>query len=128
MKRRRGREAELYVALHAFRHTCTISEKVRTIRRFSVRSGACNEVVHFVYTPQSDTKIFSRNSRLARALAVVSAGVSPTLQHSIITGPSKPAVFNLFNTAGKSTLPVPNWIITSPFGSPQSFAQKPLTC
>ena len=42
-------------------------------------------------------------------------------------GPSKPADFSTRNTPAKSTLPVPNWIITSPFGSAQSFAQNPVT-
>ena len=51
---------------------------------------------------------FSRNTRLARALAVVSSGVAPILQHSTMIGPSKPAPFRVWNTRAKSTRPVPN--------------------
>jgi len=42
-------------------------------------------------------------------------------------GPLNPASFITLKTPLKSTLPVPNWIITSPFGWPQSFAQNPVT-
>lgn len=69
----------------------------------------------------------SRNSRFARALAAVASGVSPTAQHSTMIGPLNPADFSTLKTLVKSTLPVPNWIITSPFGSAQSFAQNPVT-
>jgi hypothetical protein len=48
-------------------------------------------------------------------------------QHSTMIGPSNPADFSTFNTPAKSTLPVPNWIITSLFGAAQSFAQNPVT-
>src|SRR4029450_5064092 len=64
----------------------------------------------------------SRNSRLARAFAIVASAVAPTLQHSTMTGPSKPAAFSVAKTAAKSTLPVPNCTIQSPLGPPQSFA------
>src|SRR5439155_14514166 len=77
---------------------------------------------------QRAASVFSRNSRLARALAVVSAAVPPTLIPSTMMGPLKPADLSFAKTALKSTLPVPNCDITSPFGAAQSFAQKPVTC
>src|SRR3954469_6306230 len=77
---------------------------------------------------QMVARTFSRNSRLARALAVVSSAVAPTLTPSTMIGPLKPTDFNFVNTALKSTLPVPNCDMTSAFGAAQSFAQKPVTC
>ena len=57
---------------------------------------------------QTLARTFSRNRRLARALAIVAAGVSPTWQHSTITGPLNPTALSFRKTAVKSTLPVPN--------------------
>ena len=37
-------------------------------------------------------------------------------------------VAHILKTAGKSTLPAPNWIMTSPLISAQSLAQKPVMC
>ena len=56
------------------------------------------------------------------------SAVSPSAQHSTITGPLKPDFFNSPKTAGKSTLPVPNSSQTLPFCLSQSLAQKPVTC
>ena len=39
-----------------------------------------------------------------------------------------PATHEPAKTPAKFTLPVPNWIMTSPLTSPQSLAQKPVTC
>src|SRR3989442_703006 len=75
-----------------------------------------------------EASTFCKNSRLARALAVVSPAVAPTLMPSTMIGPLKRTDFSFANTALKSTLPVPNCDITSPFGPGQSFAQKPVTC
>ena len=58
--------------------------------------------------PHTCARTFSRNTRLARAFAIVSSAVAPTLQHSTMIGPSNPAAFRVLNTAAKSTLPVPN--------------------
>ena len=56
----------------------------------------------------SRASTFSRKTRLARAFAMVSSAVAPTLQHSTMIGPSNPAAFSVRKTAAKSTLPVPN--------------------
>ena len=62
--------------------------------------------------------LFSRNSRLARAFAIVSWSVAPTAVPSTMIGPLKPNDFSFAKSPAKSTLPVPNWIITSsPRGS-----------
>ena len=45
-----------------------------------------------------------------------------------MTGPSNPAAFSVAKTPAKSTLPVPNWIMTSLLTLAQSLAQKPVTC
>ena len=55
-------------------------------------------------------------------------GRSPIWQHSTMMGPLKPAALSFLNTPAKSTLPVPNWIMTLLFGAAQSLAQKPVTC
>src|SRR3989442_263480 len=49
-----------------------------------------------------ETSTFSKNSRLARALAVVSSAVAPTLTPSTMIGPLKPTDFSFANTALKS--------------------------
>src|SRR5437867_176313 len=48
---------------------------------------------------QSEATVFSKNWRLARALAVVSSTVAPTLMPSTMIGPLNPADCNLANTA-----------------------------
>src|SRR6266850_3128046 len=71
---------------------------------------------------------FSKYSRFLRIFSVTMSAVSPRAQHSTITGPLKPDFFNSPNTAGKSTLPVPNSSQTLPFCLSQSLAQNPVTC
>jgi len=75
----------------------------------------------------AETRWVQKNARLARALAVTASGVGPRAQHSTMTGPAKPASLSVAKTPLKSTLPAPNWIMTSPLSSAQSLAQKPLT-
>ena len=55
---------------------------------------------------------------MARAFAIVSWSVAPTAVPSTMIGPLKPNDFSFVKSPAKSTLPVPNWIITSsPRGS-----------
>ena len=67
---------------------------------------------------------FSKNTRLARALAVVSSAVAPTSTPSTMMGPLKPTLFSFANTVLKSTLPVPNCDITSAFGNTYSILDR----
>ena len=55
---------------------------------------------------------------MARALAIVSSRVAPTAVPSTMTGPLKPKDLSRLKNAAKSTLPVPNWIMTSGLPAP----------
>src|SRR5205809_3215083 len=58
--------------------------------------------------PHIAVSTLSRNSRFARAFAIVSVAVAPTLQHSTMIGPLNPAAFSVLKTPAKFTFPVPN--------------------
>ena len=96
---------------------------ISTIRRWRTRCySRCREL------GTSD-----RRQHLLQELAV-RAGVGGRRLGRVADGaaldhdrPAEPGGLQHLETPAKSTLPAPNWIITSPFGSPQSFAQNPVT-
>src|SRR5689334_965162 len=93
-----------------------------------VLNGSQGRSPHLQYADHKLAKTFSKYSRFLRMFSVTISAVSPSAQHSTMTGPLKPAFFNSPKTAGKSTLPVLNWSQTLPCFLSQSLAQKPVTC